>query len=87
MNKGLEILRVYFEETEVELYSKKEKIRYYCIDLLWEQKLCQELRFVLVEMDGSQSILANTSLVLNPLSIIRLYSYRFQIKYTFKELK
>ena len=76
-----------FEETEVELYGKKEKIRYYCIDLLWGQKLYQELRFVLVEMDGSQSILASTSLVLNPLSIIRLYSYRFQIEYTFKELK
>ena len=76
-----------FQETEVELYGKKEKIRYYCIDLLWGQKLYQELRFVLVEMDGSQSILANTSLILNPLSIIRLYSYRFQIEYTFKELK
>ncbi len=38
-------------------------------------------------MDGSQSILASTSLILNPLSIIRLYSYRFQIEYTFKELK
>ena len=76
-----------FQETEVELYGKKEKIRYYCIDLLWGQKLYQELRFVLVEMDGSQSILASTSVVLNPLSIIRLYSYRFQIEYTFKELK
>lgn len=76
-----------FEEMEVELYGKKEKIRYYCIDLLWGQKLYQELRFVLVEMDGSQSILASTSLALNPLSIIRLYSYRFQIEYTFKELK
>ena len=76
-----------FRETEAELYGKKEKIRYYCIDLLWGQKLYQELRFVLVEMDGSQSILASTSLALNPLSIIRLYSYRFQIEYTFKELK
>ena len=35
-----------FEETEIELYGKMEKIRYYCIDLLWGQKLYQELRFV-----------------------------------------
>lgn len=76
-----------FRETGIELYGKKETIRYYCIDLLWGQKLYQELRFVLVEMNGSQSILASTSLVLDPLSIIRLYSYRFRIECTFRELK
>ena len=43
------------------------------------QKLYQELRFVLVEMNGIQSILASTSLELDPLSVIRLYSYRFRI--------
>ena len=76
-----------FRETEAELYGKKEKIRYYCIDLLWGQKLYQELRFVLVEMNGTQSILASTSLALDPLSIILLYSYRFRIECTFRELK
>ena len=47
----------------------------------------QELRFVLVEMNGVQSILASTSLDLEPLSIIRLYSYRFRIECMFRELK
>ena len=66
---------------------KRESIRYYCIDLLWGQKLYQELRFVLVEMNGIRSILASTSLALDPLSVIRLYSYRFRIECTFRELK
>ena len=76
-----------FLETQVELYGKLETIRYCHIDLLWGQKLYQELRFVLVEMNGIQSILASTSLELEPLSIIRLYSYRFRIECTFRELK
>ena len=76
-----------FQEAEIELYGKKESIHYHCVDLLWGQKLYQELRFVLVEMDGIQSILASTCLELEPLSIIRLYSCRFRIECTFRELK
>ena len=78
-----------FQETEVELYGKKETIRYYCVDLLWGQKLYQKLQFVLVEMGGTRSVLASTSLELEPLSIIRLYRYRyrFRIECTFRELK
>lgn len=50
-----------FGEEEVELYGKQEPIRYYSIDLLWGQKLYQELRFVFVEMGRCQSILTSTS--------------------------
>lgn len=76
-----------FQEAEVRLYGKKETIRYYCIDLLWGQKLYQELRFVLVEMNGVQGILASTCLELDPLAVVRLYSYRSRIECTFRELK
>ena len=76
-----------FKEAEIELYGRKESVRYHCIDLLWGQKLYQELRFVLVEMNGVRSILASISLELEPLSIIKLYSHRFRIECTFRELK
>ena len=42
---------------------------------------------MLVEMKGVQSILASTSLALDPLSVIRLYSYRFRVECTFRKLK
>ena len=76
-----------FLETRMELYGKEEAIRHYSVDLLWGQKLYQELRFVLVEINGIQSILAGASLELESLSIIRLYSYRFRIECMFRELK
>lgn len=66
---------------------KQETIRYYSVDLLWGQKLHQELRFVLVEITETQSILASTRLELEPPSIIRLYSYRFRIECAFREQK
>ena len=79
--------REQFLETDVVLYGKKQTIRYYCVNLLWGQQLYQELRFVLVESNGIRSILASTATELDPLSIIRRYSYRFQIECIFRELK
>lgn len=48
-----------FWEAEIELYGKKKFIQHYYIDLLWGQKLYQELRFVLVKINEIESILAN----------------------------
>ena len=76
-----------FQTRELDLYGKSHSIRYYCVDLLWGQGLYQKLRFVLVEYDNVQSILACTDLTIAPLDMIQLYSYRFRIENTFRELK
>ena len=77
-----------FIPAEVELYGKTQSLHYYCINLLWGKGLYQELRFVLVEMsDGQRSIFASTKLDLDPLRIIRFYSYRFKVENCFREFK
>jgi hypothetical protein len=76
-----------FKTTAIKIYGKEQEVSYYCINLLWGQKLYQELRFVLVSYNGINSILVSTDLNLNPETIIRLYSYCFKIECTFRELK
>ena len=76
-----------FKKTTITIYGKEQEVSYYCINLLWGQKLYQELRFVLVSYNGINSILVSTDLMLNAETIIRLYSYRFKIECTFRELK
>ncbi|MEG1982061.1 MAG: transposase [Clostridia bacterium] len=76
-----------FIEDTIMLYGKEEKVKYLCLDLLWGQKLYQELRFVLVTYNDVKSILVSTNLEIDPKKVISLYSYRFKIECTFRELK
>ena len=76
-----------FNESKIELYGKEETVKYLCLNLLWGQKLYQELRFVLVKYNERNAILVIIKLNLEPEKIIRLYSYRFKIECTFRELK
>ncbi|WP_223869862.1 transposase [Paenibacillus sabuli] len=76
-----------FETATVTLYGKEETIHFLCLDLLWGQGLYQELRFVLIKRGDQCSILVSTDLTLGATDIVQLYSYRFKIECTFREMK
>jgi hypothetical protein len=76
-----------FTEAAVKVYGKKEEISYLCQDYLWGLGLYQELRFVMVNWFGTQSILVCTNLSFTPEQIIRLYGARFKIECCFREMK
>ena len=76
-----------FISTTTVLYGKEQEVSYYCTDLLWGKTLYQRLRFVLVVLDGVETILVSTDLSLTPEQIITLYSHRFKIECSFRELK
>lgn len=82
-----ETMKDCFVPARIEMYGKLEDVRFYCINLLWGKTLYQPLRFVLVKMGSTHSILVSTKLDLAPETIIRLYSYRFRIETMFRELK
>lgn len=77
-----------FEDAQVAIYGKKQTVSFLSRDLLWGQKLYQELRFVLVSMeDGKRSILVSTDTGLSEKEIIELYAHRFKIESCFREFK
>jgi len=76
-----------FTKQKMQMYGKLKEVSYLSIDLLWGDELFQELRFVLVLVDGKQNILVSTSLLLAPEKIIALYCARFKIEILYKAFK
>jgi hypothetical protein len=76
-----------FVTTSAVMYGKEEEVRYYCTQLLWGDQWYQNLKFVLVWLDGVKTILVSTDLTLTPVDIIELYCHRFKIECAFRELK
>ena len=77
----------FFAEATIMMYGVEETVSYCCLNLLWGQKLYQELRFVLVSYRSKRTVLVSTDTSLDPLTIISLYSTRFSIEETFREFK
>lgn len=76
-----------FNNMQMFMYGNQETVRYYAVNLLWKQGLYQELRFVLVQYKGVNSILVTTDLSMSPEAVIRMYAHRFNIECTFKTMK
>lgn len=82
-----ETMATSFIRADVLMYGKKEEVSYYCVNLLWGETWYQNLRFVLVWLNGIKTILVSTDLTLAPLEIIELYCHRFKIECSFREFK
>lgn len=76
-----------FVSAVVEMYDRKQKLEYLCVDLLWGRGLYLPVRFVLVRYGQTRTILVSTDLNLTPTDVIRLYSYRTKIEGTFRTMK
>jgi hypothetical protein len=76
-----------YKRATVTAYGKKTKVSFLCMNLLWGQSFYRELRFVMVKMDGVESILVSTDTTMPPETIIELYALRFKIESCFRELK
>ena len=77
-----------FKTATIEIYNRKEKVKYWSEVLLWGRKKRRKLRFVICMMsDGRRIILATDKLDMDPLTAIKLYSCRFLCEEGFKVLK
>ncbi len=76
-----------YRKAQALLYGRRKEISYFYEDLLWGQKLYQEMRFVFVKYDGMKSIFVCTDLTIDPVRIAELYGFRFNIERCFREFK
>lgn len=77
-----------FNETEVNIYNKKHKIKYCAMQLLWSRKERRPLLFVICKMDdGRRIILATDKLDMDPVTVVKLYALRFLCEEGFKSFK
>lgn len=75
-----------FQQVEVVTYGKKKYVSCLCLDLIWKP-IKDKVRFVLV-IDGSEKfILMCSDPMLDPISIITAYGYRFKVEVCLKMLK
>ena len=75
-----------FTDTAMKLYTKEQRIRFLCLDLIWKP-VKRTVRFVLTEMKGRRFILMPCDTSLTAEQIIYLYSCRFKIEVMFDDLK
>jgi len=75
-----------FTTAELILYGKATTITYCCVDLFWFP-IDSLLRFVLVQDGQQRFILMCSDLLLDPLTIIKIYGFRSKIEVMFAALK
>ena len=75
-----------FEDADVIMYDKPEKVKIYSENLLWGQGYYKKLRFVFVIYNEIKTVLMCTDTKLEPATIAQLYCKRFKIECMFREM-